>query len=200
MSNKQEQASPSPESATTQATLADLEARLHKAEQELSAALAEIAVLTAPQTYNLCRCGEQRPPEVTHESNTLGKFLKAACPSCKKSVSTFTEPGLISLWNTFAKKRRPDSGDCTVGDQVRIAIYERLRSTYISGYQAGQQDARTKNNSNYDPSGAAHEGIGVLVGLLPRAGLVLARLDGAFNGGDGASEFGEDGLLRGESC
>ncbi|WP_370601902.1 hypothetical protein [Pseudomonas nitroreducens] len=33
-----------------------------------------------------------------------------------------------------------------------------------------------------------------------RAGLVLARLDGEFNGGDGASEFGEDGLLRGESC
>lgn len=167
MSNKLEQPSPTPEPATTQVTLADLEARVFKAEQELSAALAEITVLTAPQTYNLCRCGEQRPPVVTHESNSLGKFLKAACPSCKKSVSTFTEPGLISLWNTFAKKRRPDSGAGTVGDQVRKAIYELLRSTYVAGYQAGQQDARTKNNSNYDPSGAAHEGMGVFVGLLP---------------------------------
>ncbi|WP_017519979.1 hypothetical protein ACQCLI_32090 (plasmid) [Pseudomonas nitroreducens] len=167
MSKKQEQASPSPESATTQTTLADLEARLHKAEQELSAAQAEIAVLTATQTYNLCRCGEQCPPVVTHESNSLGKFLKAACPSCKKSVSTFTEPGLISLWNTFAKKRRPVCSDSQASDQVRTAIYELLRSTYVNGYQAGQQDARTKNNSNYHPSGAAHEGMGVLVGLLP---------------------------------
>lgn len=32
-----------------------------------------------------------------------------------------------------------------------------------------------------------------------RAGLILARLDGSFNGGDGASDYDEDGLLRGES-
>ncbi len=33
-----------------------------------------------------------------------------------------------------------------------------------------------------------------------RAGLILARLDGSFNGGDGASEYDENGLLRGECC
>ena len=33
-----------------------------------------------------------------------------------------------------------------------------------------------------------------------RPGYVVARLDGVFNGGDGATEFDEDGLMRGESA
>ncbi|MCG3646579.1 MULTISPECIES: hypothetical protein [Pseudomonas] len=128
-------------------------------------ALSQIKTLTASPTFNLCRCGDQRLPAVTLERNSLGPFWKAACPACKHSVSTFTEPGLVQLWNALSKVPRPMPEPTDVEGHVGLVTYTAFWHTYVSGYENGKQDTRTSNCTKYNPSGAAHKSMALLASL-----------------------------------
>ncbi|WP_311061462.1 hypothetical protein [Pseudomonas aeruginosa] len=72
------------------------------------------------QEFNFCCCGDERSPEVTPKTNSLGGYFWAECPNCKKSVSAFTEIGLIQTWNAVCRTpRKPVDQDGKVSPEAR---------------------------------------------------------------------------------
>lgn len=83
-----------------------MEALAAERAQERDAAKARAAELTAPPSFNYCRCGDERLPEVSPRSNALGPYFWVECPNCGKSVSSFTFSGAMREWNAVCRTPR----------------------------------------------------------------------------------------------
>ncbi len=100
-------------SAEAQLLIRDSRRDIDHGRRSLAKAIKIVATLDAgavqvPGSFNFCRCGDKREPEVTPKNNSLGKYFWAECPSCKLSVSAFTAAGVMREWNAVCRcPRKP---------------------------------------------------------------------------------------------
>ncbi|EIU1446618.1 TPA: hypothetical protein RSU94_002502 [Pseudomonas aeruginosa] len=114
------------------------------------AALTRVAEATAAPSFNYCPCGYECEPEVTPRSNNLGNYFWAECQSCRKSVSAFTEIGLIQTWNAVCRTpRKPVAQAGQVPEGVR-AWFE-AKQAHVSAVDA--YNARLKFVREHCPFG-----------------------------------------------
>ncbi|MEK2673432.1 hypothetical protein AAAC15_34790 [Pseudomonas aeruginosa] len=114
------------------------------------AALTRVAEATTAPSFNYCPCGYECEPEVTPRSNNLGNYFWAECQSCRKSVSAFTEIGLIQTWNAVCRTpRKPVAQAGQVPEGVR-AWFE-AKQAHVSAVDA--YNARLKFVREHCPFG-----------------------------------------------